>query len=211
MSWLSVNSQSPTPLAHNVISIRFSILLAAGFISASLTFILQEFCSVHIFIIDSSKYTCCTGFTFFPEPYIALGHWFLCKKIINIPDGVTGFSNTKHRLFHNVACIVHVYQVIIYNLTQNCAHINVTKYLNIYTAKLQSGGGHHDLQTRQFRGPRNTPILSCLSCHARRDLFRAPVNTEPVYVTRRMNRYLESMELCSLMVVVDATDQYVGT
>jgi hypothetical protein len=58
---------------------------------------------------------------------------------------------------------------------------------------------------------KNAPILSRLSCHAHRDLFRAPFNTELVYVTLPMNRYLESVELCSLMMVVDATDQYVGT
>ena len=154
MSWLSVNSQSPTPIARDVISIFFPVLLAVGFISASLTFILQECCSVYIFITGSSKYTCCTGFVFFLGSYIALDHLFLYKKIINIPVGVTGCSNIKHRLLHYVACFVHVYPGIIYNLTQNCAHIKITKYLNIYTAKLKFSGGHHGLQTRQFRGPK---------------------------------------------------------
>jgi hypothetical protein len=36
---------------------------------------------------------------------------------------MTWCSNIIHRLFHNVACTVHVLQAIIYKLTQNCAHV----------------------------------------------------------------------------------------
>jgi hypothetical protein len=64
--------------------------------------------------------------------------------------------------------------------------------------------------TTIFRQNNSADQKTLLSCHAHRDLFRAPCNTELLYVTLPTNTYLESVELCSLMMVVDATDQYVG-